>query len=226
MNCQNHPEVPATAYCRTCGKPVCNECRRDAYGTVFCAEHAPAPAGRRRHAPRRRRAPRLGRAPRAGLRVSGRFPGAGVLSWAGFPGVGAIYNGQYAKGIVHAVVFGILCSILIRDRRPGAGIRHAAGGLDLLHGVRGLSHGPQAPAGRAGGRILEPDRLALARALPVAGVALILLGVLLLLHTLDSSISNTSRAIGRCCSSSPGCTCSACASPTMVAPKEIGHERQ
>src|SRR6516164_297415 len=44
MNCQNHPEVPATAYCRSCGKPVCDECRRDAFGTVYCAEHAPAPA--------------------------------------------------------------------------------------------------------------------------------------------------------------------------------------
>src|ERR1017187_1197039 len=44
MNCQNHPEVPAAAYCRSCGKPVCEECRRDAFGTVFCAEHAPAPA--------------------------------------------------------------------------------------------------------------------------------------------------------------------------------------
>ena len=31
-------------FCRNCGKPVCEECRRDAYGTVFCAEHAPAPA--------------------------------------------------------------------------------------------------------------------------------------------------------------------------------------
>ena len=27
------------------------------------------------------------------------------------PGVGAIYNGQYAKGLIHAVVFGILVSI-------------------------------------------------------------------------------------------------------------------
>jgi hypothetical protein len=27
------------------------------------------------------------------------------------PGVGAIYNGQYAKGLIHAVVFGLLISI-------------------------------------------------------------------------------------------------------------------
>jgi TM2 domain-containing membrane protein YozV len=28
------------------------------------------------------------------------------------PGVGAIYNGQYAKGLIHAVIFGILVSII------------------------------------------------------------------------------------------------------------------
>ena len=46
MNCQNHPEVPATAYCRSCGKPVCEQCRRDAFGTVYCEEHLPAPPPR------------------------------------------------------------------------------------------------------------------------------------------------------------------------------------
>ncbi len=30
------------------------------------------------------------------------------------PGVGAIYNGQYAKGLIHAVVFGILVSLASR----------------------------------------------------------------------------------------------------------------
>src|SRR3981189_2130671 len=42
MNCQDAPEVRATAFCRACGKPLCDQCRRDAYGTVYCDEHAPA----------------------------------------------------------------------------------------------------------------------------------------------------------------------------------------
>jgi hypothetical protein len=33
------------------------------------------------------------------------------------PGVGAIYNGQYAKGLVHVVIFGLLISIM----KSGAG---------------------------------------------------------------------------------------------------------
>src|SRR5690349_2431365 len=42
MNCLNHPETPAVAFCRTCGKPLCDACRRPAQGSVFCEEHAPA----------------------------------------------------------------------------------------------------------------------------------------------------------------------------------------
>lgn len=103
MNCQNHPEIPATAYCRTCGKAVCEQCRRDAYGTVFCEEHAPAPASTQA-AP----SPAPARAALAQPDVS-----PGLALFLGFiPGVGAIYNGQYAKGLIHAVIFGIIISIL------------------------------------------------------------------------------------------------------------------
>ncbi len=90
MNCQNHPDVSATAFCRSCGRPLCDACRRDAYGTVYCAEHAPAPAGTPPPPP----------AP--GPMPAGYSQGAvnpGLALFLGFiPGVGAIYNGQYAKG--------------------------------------------------------------------------------------------------------------------------------
>jgi hypothetical protein len=42
------------------------------------------------------------------------------------PGVGAIYNGQYAKGLVHAVIFGLLVSI---------NSSNAAGELEPLVGL-------------------------------------------------------------------------------------------
>jgi hypothetical protein len=41
----------------------------------------------------------------------------GLAAFLGLiPGVGAIYNGQYAKGIVHAIVFGMIISIMNSDR--------------------------------------------------------------------------------------------------------------
>ena len=125
MNCQNHPEVPATAYCRSCGKPVCEQCRRDAFGTVYCEAHAPAPAARAAEPsgfnaapppppfaapPPFAGPPPVAAPPATGYVYADVSPGL-ALFLGMIPGVGAIYNGQYAKGIVHVVVFGLLISI-------------------------------------------------------------------------------------------------------------------
>jgi len=98
MNCTAHPDRSATAYCRTCGKALCEECKRDVKGVVYCedclAKHVAGPA-----------------APPPAL-SSGGGPSPGVALALGFiPGVGAIYNGQYAKAFVHVVILGILIRI-------------------------------------------------------------------------------------------------------------------
>ena len=36
MNCAKHTEVPATAFCRTCGKALCGDCTRDVRGVIYC----------------------------------------------------------------------------------------------------------------------------------------------------------------------------------------------
>src|SRR3982074_3522822 len=98
MNCSTHPEVTAVAFCRACGKALCADCRRVAEGTVYCAEHAPgATATAARAYPSE---PPVETHPRLAF----------VLGF--IPGVGAIYNGQYAKGLVHAIIFGMLVSIV------------------------------------------------------------------------------------------------------------------
>src|SRR5579872_6720269 len=104
MNCQNHPEVPATAYCRACGKPVCDQCRNDAAGTVYCAEHIPAPPpGAPPVSPGV--PPPAYTPPPAGVSYAYSEVSPGLAFFLGcIPGVGAIYNGQYAKGVVHAVI--------------------------------------------------------------------------------------------------------------------------
>lgn len=196
MTCQNHPDIPATAYCRTCGKPVCDSCRRDAYGTVYCVEHAPAPTS----------APGAGASPGAppppgasagGYAAAGTMPPPGyvqsgvspaVALFLGFiPGVGAIYNGQYAKGLIHAVIFGILVSILnsnIGALEPLFGILLAVWifymAFEAFHTARKRRLGEPVDEYSS---ILEFSK-AHGNA-PVAGVVLVILGVLLLLHTLD-----------------------------------------
>ena len=110
MNCYLHPETPAVAFCRSCGRPLCAICQRPSEGTVFCQDHVPAPS--------------YGTADPGGAGAANPYaqpvassvppvqtsPGlAFVLGW--IPGVGAIYNGQYLKGLVHAVIFGLLISL-------------------------------------------------------------------------------------------------------------------
>ncbi len=187
MNCQNHPDVPATAYCRTCGKPVCNECRRDAYGTVFCSEHVPAPAATASPAtpnPYAQQAAPLPPPAQAGYPQTSVSPGlAFALGW--IPGVGAIYNGQYAKGLVHAVIFGILVSILDSEPR---GLEAVFGmGLAAWMFYMAFEAYHTARKRKAGEPVDDYSSLVNFRAggqIPVAGIALILLGIVLLLHTL------------------------------------------
>src|SRR5215471_16593829 len=116
MTCQNHPDVAATAYCRTCGKPVCDQCRRDAYGTVYCEEHAPAPSAAvppaSAHGPGVSHAAGVPAGAAPPFAYARRDVSPGLALVLGFiPGVGAIYNGQYAKGLIHAVIFGLMVSV-------------------------------------------------------------------------------------------------------------------
>jgi TM2 domain-containing membrane protein YozV len=107
VNCVNHPDVAAIAYCRTCGKPLCSNCTREVKGVIYCenclaerlagvqpAMPSPPPAA---FAP-----------PEPAPASSGREPNpavAGILAGF-FPfGVGAVYTGQYAKGLAHLLIF-------------------------------------------------------------------------------------------------------------------------
>ncbi|MGI9102675.1 MAG: B-box zinc finger protein [Terriglobales bacterium] len=106
MNCVVHPDVAATAYCRTCGKALCERCAHNVRGVVYCEDCIatrlhdtvpPAPAI----------APGIvGAAP-----AVTRTPSPGLAAFLGLIpfGLGAFYNGQFIKGIVHAFVFIGLC---------------------------------------------------------------------------------------------------------------------
>lgn len=124
MNCANHPEAPAIGYCRECGKPLCEACRREAGGTLYCEQHSPVvaappvppPSASPYTAPDP--SPYTAPQPRAAISDAGVSPGlAFVLGF--IPGVGAIYNGQYVKGLIHVVVMGLLISITSNEDMSG-----------------------------------------------------------------------------------------------------------
>lgn len=100
MNCANHPDVPVAAYCRTCGKALCENCKRDVKGVIYCEDCIAARVQDAVPAAPAMAAPATGFAPSPGL--------AGVLAFF-FPfGVGPVYNRQYWKGLVYMLVFAFL----------------------------------------------------------------------------------------------------------------------
>src|SRR5271156_5477393 len=118
MNCANHPDREHSAFCQNCGKPLCQECTRVVGSAVFCepclaaklAGSGATAAGSYTYS---------GTDANVNYAVPGSAPPSlpgepnpGLAALLGFiPGVGAMYNGQYAKGVVHLVVFAIPVSL-------------------------------------------------------------------------------------------------------------------
>jgi TM2 domain-containing membrane protein YozV len=113
MNCYLHSDTPAVAYCRSCGRPLCNVCQRPSEGTVFCEEHLPATAYSNQAEANAYGASNPYAQSPAPPPVTAVRTSPGLAFWLGWiPGVGAIYNGQYVKGLIHAVIFGLLISLI------------------------------------------------------------------------------------------------------------------
>src|SRR5579863_6694182 len=115
MNCAIHVETPATAFCRTCGKALCEACKRDVMGAIYCE---PCIAARLQGRPAMTAVPVtvVEGMPSPGL--------AGVLA-ALVPGLGAMYNGQFVKAFLYVLIFAMLIVML----------SHGYGGLEPLFAI-------------------------------------------------------------------------------------------
>jgi len=205
MNCANHPEKTAVAFCRECGKPMCDECQRPALGSVYCAEHLPFTA-----APPPPPLPEQPRSASSGYTSSPYSAPASSSPYTAplavgtvadpavhpvlalilgfFPGVGAIYNGQYAKGLVHAVVFGLLISLISNTRDGGmAGFLGIMIGSWVIYQAFEAYH--TARKRRYGMAVEEFSSLFEVRhtnsKFPIGAILLIGIGFILLLDTTD-----------------------------------------
>src|SRR5579863_6272157 len=99
MDCVNHSGVTATAFCQNCGKALCPNCvRQGAGGQVLCEPCY----GAWQAVPNPFTVPV----------TPGGVPNPGAAAVLGLiPGVGAMYNGQFFKGLIHVVIFAVLISI-------------------------------------------------------------------------------------------------------------------
>ncbi len=107
--------LPVLGYCRGCGVALTSETVRYAMGTMYCREHVPSGAPNTDNpyvASPQAAAP--GASSGAPVRKSDAVPGLAFMLGL-IPGVGAIYNGQYAKGLIHVVIFGFIVALQDHD---------------------------------------------------------------------------------------------------------------
>jgi Domain of unknown function (DUF5668) len=187
MNCANHSDTAAVAYCRACGKALCPACERTIQGTVFCEEHAAQTAGTSTNAGT---APPYASSPYIAPAQSVFAPNLGVSPGLAFilgliPGVGAIYNSQYAKGLVHVLVFTMLIAVASNASGGEGGIFvpifmawEAYMAFEAYHTAKKRQLGEVVDEFSS----LLPLR---GKGFPIAPVVLIVLGVIFLLNNLD-----------------------------------------
>jgi len=102
MNCVNHPDVAAAAYCQNCGKPLCTGCMRSVGGVIYCE-----PCLAARLSP-----PFQGGTAYPDANLTGLHAHPVLAGLLGFiPGVGAMYNGQYIKALAHVLIFAVFVSL-------------------------------------------------------------------------------------------------------------------
>jgi hypothetical protein len=211
MNCANHADASAVAYCRTCGKALCANCTRPVKGVIYCEDCLGAKmAGTAPPA-----AP--GYAPGAPSVAPGFIPSSPVTPGSGpnpalagvlagfFPfGVGAVYTGQYAKGLAHLVIFGLLAAGINAGDSSGGGMLEALSWIgmmffyvyqiiDSVRSARALQLGQIPPDPFNLAQTFTTGERIDAKKIPVGAVILILIGALFLLHTLGLSEFGVNR---------------------------------
>jgi hypothetical protein len=192
------PEPPKiVGYCRACGKALDQSNVRTAHGTIYCEEHIPvtqtvppipaaAAPGGSTHAESPYSSPYTAPVPPSAAHQDASPGLAFVLGL--IPGVGAIYNGQYAKGLVHVIIVGLTISILsngaARGFEPLLGLMLAGFwaymAFEAYHTARRRQQGLVVDEFSS----LFPTHGGTHK-FPVAPILLIVLGVVFLLNNLD-----------------------------------------
>jgi len=209
MNCANHGDVAAIAYCRTCGKALCANCTREVRGVIYCenclAERMQGTPAAAAYSGSPLPPPIL-----HDVRSSPNPALAGILAGI-FPfGVGAVYCGQYAKGLAHLLIFtGIvwgLSSGHFGSLEPvlgiGMGFFIVYQIIDAIRSAKAIQMGQPAPdpfglghafgTGELTGQSGITQKSSVSK-VPTAAVVLIGLGILFLLHTAGILAVNADR---------------------------------
>jgi hypothetical protein len=186
MKCAVHADVDATGYCRNCGKPMCATCARPIRDVLYCEDCVATVMGH--PAPAQAVGPAAAAPPMpayAPPRVPApRPPGSNNPTVAFIlglvPGLGAIYNGQYNKGLIHIAIVASIIVALSTD--IGNGLEAMLGiflGGFVLYCAFEAMHTAQA---KNLGTVHSDPLESWSKERPIGPIILIGLGALLLLN--------------------------------------------
>lgn len=117
------PQQPAgptpVAFCRACGRGLTRDEVRPHGDTVYCEDHVPGAS----HSTASRSSESTSATPQSPYSQAASTPlpatghsSPGLAFLLGLiPGVGAIYNGQFAKAVVHLLITTLICSLAGRE---------------------------------------------------------------------------------------------------------------
>ncbi len=262
MNCATHSDQAAVAFCRTCGKPLCNQCTRDVRGVIYCESCLAARMEGAASAPGTPYVPPPPPPPPANVYPAIGGPGAyippppmntgpnptvaGILGALPI-GLGAVYCGQYAKGLAHLGIV-VLCIIGLSADLPWyvkmtlgifLGFFWVYQIVDAIRTARAMQMGQPAPDPfglqqmfGTGSSTPAPGGERSETKIPVAAAVLIGLGVLFLINTaFDFSLHRFwplvlivlgvylfAKSWGLLGSYRPGCLCERCRTRRLMGP--------
>ena len=200
MNCANHADASAVAYCRTCGKALCANCTRPVRGVIYCedclgARMEGAPARAAGFVPSTVSPGASGQVPPPPPLPPGSSSGpnptvAGILGAIPF-GIGAVYNGQYGKGLAHLAIFAFLIYGSDHSGSWGATVFGFAIAFfwfyqifDAVRTAKAIQAGTPGPDPFGLSEIATGGSKIDASKIPMGAIVLILVGVLFMLHTM------------------------------------------
>jgi len=183
MNCAFHPEVENAAFCIKCGKALCAQCVRQVQSSIYCesclAESLGETTGTAGSASRP--------IPPLVQTAGGGSPEAAFLLGL-IPGVGAIFNAEYFKAALHLLIFGTLVTASDHAGPGEALFALLAFGFYVYMPFEAFYTAKKRKLAREGINLITPFDSFNEQFGDMelwGGIALVVMGVIFLLHTFD-----------------------------------------
>jgi len=183
MNCAFHPEVENAAFCIKCGKALCAQCVRQVQSSIYCesclAESLGETTGTAGSASRP--------IPPLVQTAGGGSPEAAFLLGL-IPGVGAIFNAEYFKAALHLLIFGTLVTAADHAGPGEALFALLAFGFYVYMPFEAFYTAKKRKLAREGINLITPFDSFNEQFGDMelwGGIALVVMGVIFLLHTFD-----------------------------------------